>query len=45
MTIEEAAHVLDVSIGTVKGDWRVARAWLLRELSRSIRRNGELATP
>ena len=45
LTIEETAHVLDISIGTVKGDWRVARAWLLRELSRSIRRNGELATP
>jgi RNA polymerase sigma factor (TIGR02999 family) len=33
LSIEETAHVLDVSIGTVKGDWRVARAWLARELA------------
>jgi RNA polymerase sigma factor (TIGR02999 family) len=35
LTVEETAHVLGVSPGTVKGDWRVARAWLARELSRS----------
>lgn len=34
MTIEEIAHVLGVSIGTVKNDWRFARAWLQRELER-----------
>lgn len=28
MTVEEVAHVLQVSKGTVEGDWRVARAWL-----------------
>lgn len=33
MSVEEAAHVLDVSERTVKGDWRVARAWLQRELA------------
>lgn len=32
MTIEEVAHVLEVSPSTVKNDWRIARAWLLREL-------------
>ena len=32
LTIEEAAHVLDVSPSTVKRDWRTARAWLTREL-------------
>jgi RNA polymerase sigma factor (TIGR02999 family) len=30
---EETAAVLNVSAGTVKGDWRLARAWLERELN------------
>ena len=34
MTVEEVAAVLDVSANTVKGDWRIARAWLQRELER-----------
>lgn len=34
LTIQETAKVLDVSIDTVKRDWRLARAWLLRELER-----------
>ncbi|HPF40092.1 MAG TPA: sigma-70 family RNA polymerase sigma factor [Phycisphaerae bacterium] len=34
MTVEEVASVLDVSPNTVKGDWRIARAWLQRELER-----------
>jgi RNA polymerase sigma factor (TIGR02999 family) len=33
LTIEETAQVLDVSTGTVKRDWVVARAWLYRELT------------
>jgi RNA polymerase sigma-70 factor, ECF subfamily len=32
LTIEEAAHVLDVSPSTAKRDWRTAKAWLVREL-------------
>ena len=32
MTVEEAAAVLGVSSRTVGLDWRMARAWLLREL-------------
>ena len=32
LTVEEVAEILDVSPRTVKGDWRVARAWLKREL-------------
>jgi RNA polymerase sigma factor (TIGR02999 family) len=32
LSVEEAAEALDVSPRTVKGDWRVARAWLQREL-------------
>jgi RNA polymerase sigma factor (TIGR02999 family) len=32
LTVEEAAYVLGVSERTVKQDWRVAKAWLLREL-------------
>lgn len=34
MTIEETAEVLAVSPATVKLDWSLARAWLLRELQR-----------
>jgi RNA polymerase sigma factor (TIGR02999 family) len=32
LTIEEAAHVLNVSPSTAKREWRTARAWLTREL-------------
>jgi RNA polymerase sigma factor (TIGR02999 family) len=32
LTVDEAAHVLGVSSRTVKFDWRMARAWLSREL-------------
>jgi RNA polymerase sigma-70 factor (ECF subfamily) len=34
LTVEEAAEVLNVSPETVARDWRLARTWLLRELSR-----------
>jgi RNA polymerase sigma-70 factor, ECF subfamily len=34
LTIEETAEVLGVSVDTVKRDWRMARAWLLAELTR-----------
>lgn len=34
LTIEEAAEVLAVSPATVKLDWSLARAWLVRELRR-----------
>ncbi len=32
LTIEEAAEVLDISPASVKREWSMARAWLLREL-------------
>ena len=32
LSIEEAAHVLNVSPSTVKREWRTAKAWLTREL-------------
>jgi hypothetical protein len=32
--VEETAVVLKVSPETVLRDWRLARAWLLRELSK-----------
>jgi RNA polymerase sigma factor (TIGR02999 family) len=32
LTLEEAAEVLGVSVGTVRRDWDLARAWLYREL-------------
>lgn len=37
LTVEEIAAVLKVSPVTVKRDWKVAKAWLLRELSRDVR--------
>ena len=32
LSLEETAHVLDVSVGTVRRDWSLAQAWLFREL-------------
>jgi len=34
LTTEEAANVLGVSLDTAKRDWKMARAWLLGELTR-----------
>jgi RNA polymerase sigma-70 factor, ECF subfamily len=34
LSVEESAHVLKVSAGTVLRDWRLSRSWLLRELGR-----------
>lgn len=33
LTIEETAEVLNVSVDTVMRDWRLAKLWLMRELS------------
>ena len=35
MSVKEVAHVLDVSPSSVKGDWRLARAWLQREFEQA----------
>jgi len=32
-SIEETAQVLGVSVVTANRDWRLARTWLLREMS------------
>lgn len=32
LTIEEAAEVMEISSATAKREWRLAKAWLLREL-------------
>jgi RNA polymerase sigma factor (sigma-70 family) len=37
LTVEEVAEVLQLSPSTVKRDWRVAKAWLRRELEQSGR--------
>jgi len=34
LSVEETAEVLRLSTGTVKREWRTARAWLYRELAR-----------
>ena len=33
LTVEETAHVLEVSVETVQRDWRLARSWLLKTLT------------
>ena len=38
LTVEETAAALDVSRDTVLRDWRLARAWLMRELLKSASR-------
>jgi RNA polymerase sigma-70 factor (ECF subfamily) len=35
-SLEETAEALNVSPGTVKRDWKLARAWLLRELNQEM---------
>ena len=37
MSLEETAEALHLSVGTIKGDWRLAKAWLARELGGSPR--------
>jgi RNA polymerase sigma factor (TIGR02999 family) len=34
LTVDETAHVLNVSPETVMRDWKTAKAWLLREVTR-----------
>jgi len=36
MSVEETAEVLKVSQDTVMRDWRLAKAWLWRELSKTV---------
>jgi RNA polymerase sigma factor (TIGR02999 family) len=36
LTVEETAAVLGVSDSTIKREWRVARAWLHREINRTV---------
>ena len=35
LSLKEVAHVLNVSVATVRRDWSLAQAWLYRELKRS----------
>ena len=35
-TVEEVAERLEVSVSTVEGDWRLARAWLRQRLGGSV---------
>ena len=39
LSLEETAEALKVSVGTVRRDWSLARAWLFRELSQKESRN------
>jgi RNA polymerase sigma factor (sigma-70 family) len=35
LSLEETAHELGISSDTVHRDWKLAKAWLLRELERA----------
>lgn len=37
LTVDETAHVLEVSPDTVMRDWKMAKVWLLREMSGDAR--------
>lgn len=37
LSVEETAHVLEVSPDTVMRDWKMAKVWLLREMSGEMR--------
>ena len=37
LSVEETAEALNVSLDTVTRDWRMAKAWLQRELSKRAR--------
>jgi RNA polymerase sigma factor (TIGR02999 family) len=38
LTLDETAHVLNMSPETVMRDWKTAKAWLLREVTRGHQR-------
>ena len=40
LSVEEVAEVLKVSKETVMRDWRLAKAWLLRELDKTVMSDG-----
>ena len=44
LSLQETADVLHVSVGTVRRDWSLARAWLYRELGDRGRRDISLDT-
>jgi len=48
LSVDESAAVLQVSVDTVMRDWKLAKAWLLRELrdqTARTSRHGKGATP
>ncbi len=38
LSVDEVAHVMGVSARTIKREWRMAKAWLFRELQRAAPR-------
>jgi RNA polymerase sigma factor (sigma-70 family) len=44
LSLQETADVLQVSVGTIRRDWSLARAWLYRELGNAGRRDTSLDT-
>ena len=45
LSVEETASVLDVSVDTVMRDWKLAKAWLLRELRDQTGKKGPTMAP
>jgi RNA polymerase sigma factor (TIGR02999 family) len=44
LSVRETAEVLKVSSETVLRDWRLAKVWLLREMTREQRHQGRMTT-
>lgn len=44
LSLQETADVLQVSVGTIRRDWSLARAWLYRELGDRGQRDSSLDT-
>lgn len=41
LTVEETAEVMGISAATVKRNWSMAKAWLHREISGAVEKNGQ----
>lgn len=45
LTVEETADILNISPQSVMRDWKIARAWLTRELTETSKSRGESTSP
>lgn len=43
LSLEEIAHVVDVSVGTVRPDWSLARAWVAAPETEPVSASGPVS--